>query len=307
MKYIKKFLTKETRNYKELEEYASIFEMLNNEKSIEEFSSKIKKTLSFLKGDVYLVKRVLEDVEVIGEETKEVKNAIKKSLVYKKLKETKKPYFYNEKKDADDEIYVGFPINSRGRFVGCILIKEKQEITKWKELYFALYLVAFAFRYYELVEKERDINIKDFVTNLYNEKYFYYHLEIEEEKYIRSKQPFTLVLFEIKNLGNINEECGYDVGERALRKFGEWLTIQSRIIDMPARIERGLFGVLLGNTEIDGANALIKRIEVTAKNNILKINDCEVQLEVKSAAVEYDKFYSKESFFKEAQGKLSEN
>lgn len=303
MKYTKKLLSKESRDYSSEVFYGSLFEMLNNEKTLEEYVEKILTSLTKISGPIHVVKRNTQSIDILTDNEEIEKEIIESSIVYKKVKETKKPFFLHNKNEDSAEYYAGFPLNLKGKFVGALLIEEKQELKSWKEVFVALHMLVFGFRYFSLVEKERNMNIQDIITGLYNEKYFYTHLEIEQEKYIRYKTPMTLVMFELKNFSSISNEYGFEIGERALNYMGQIIKKQSRIIDMPARIESGLFAVLLSNSPELGGAAISKRV-LTWLDEVIDIEGKEIKLEIAHSYVEYQHHHTRESFFKETHDKL---
>lgn len=305
MKYTKKLLSKEKRDYSNEVFYGNLFEMLNNEKTLEEYVAKILTSLNKVEGTIHVVRKNSQSIDILTESEEIEKEAIEKTEVYKKVKETKKPFFLHNKEEEDGQYYAGFPLNLKGKFVGALLIEKKQEIKSWKEIFVALHMLVFGVRYYSLVEKERNMNIQDVITGLYNEKYFYNHLEIEQEKYNRYKTPMTLVLFELKNFSAISNEHGFELGEKVLQYIGGTIKKQSRIIDMPARIEGGLFAVLLSNSPELGGTAITNRVK-TWVGDLLEVDGKDIMIDLGFSYVEYQSNHTRESFFKEAYDKLKE-
>lgn len=302
MKYTKNLLTREKRQTDDAKMYGGLFEILNNEKTIEEFIILSLKKLDKVNGNIHVVRKSSEIIEVLTDDENENKNKIMNSLVYKKVKETKKPFFFDENEE-EDEFYAGFPLNLKGRFIGALIIEEKQEIKQWNEIFIVLHMLVFAFRYYSLVEKEREINIKDVVTGLYNEKYFYNHFEVEEEKFIRFKTDLTLVLVELKNLSEINDKYGYEVGEKVLKRVAEVVKAQSRIIDMPAKVDREIFAVLLSGTVKMGGTALMNRVKMMLSEPV-EIDGKFIDIGIKTATSQFQNYHSKESFYAEVLEEL---
>ncbi|MDA1674822.1 MULTISPECIES: GGDEF domain-containing protein [Bacillus cereus group] len=303
MKYTKKLLSRENRDYSSEVFYGTLFEMLNNEKTLEEYVEQILTSLNKIEGPIHVVRRNAQSIDFLTESEEYEKDKVMNSEVYKKIKETKKPFFFHNLSEEGDEYYAGFPLNLKGKFVGAVLVEKKQEIKQWKEIYVALHMLVFGFRYFTLIEKEREMNIRDVITGLYNEKYFYTHLEIEQEKYRRYKTPMTLVLFELKNFAKIADEYGFEVGEKILQNLGAAVAKQSRSVDMPARIERGLFAVLLSNSPELGGEAIANRVNRWI-GDVVEVNGKEVKIDVGYSYVEYQYYHTRESFFTETYDKL---
>ena len=305
MKYTKKLLQREVSDTKDAQYFGQLFEILNNEKSLEEFVEKSLSHLQKVKGKKHVVRRIVDSLEVLtdNEDEENNKEFIKDSLVYKKVKETKKPFFNNDWSEGD--IYAGFPLNLKGKFIGALLIEEKQELEQWKELFVILHMLVFAFRYYSLIEVERNNNIKDAVTGLYNEKFFYNHFKVEEEKFVRFKTPMTLVLFQLENLQEINEKEDYETGEKVLSEIAQIIQAQARKIDMPARIERGLFAVLLSNTTGKGGEHISNRVKMRVGDSI-DVNGKEINVKLQYSFMQFENHHSKESFLEDLHNSLRE-
>jgi diguanylate cyclase (GGDEF)-like protein len=304
MKYTKKLLAREDRDYSDEFFYGSVFEMLNNEKTLEEYTTKVLSRLNKIKGNIYVVRRNQQTIDVLNESEDFNKESILESEVYQKVRETKKPFMLHNWEPESGEYFAGYPLNLKGRFVGALIIEEKQEIKYWKEIFVALHMLVFGFRYFALIEKERNMNIKDVVTGLYNDKYFFIQLEAEHAKYVRFKTPMTLVLIELENFSSITNEYDYEVGEKVLQIIGSVIQRQSRIYDMPARVERGLFAVLLSSTEELGGEAISNRV-IDWVGDAVEVNEKEIPVTLKFAYSEYQNHHTRESFFKEVYDKLT--
>lgn len=304
MKYTKKLLSRENHDYSSEVFYGGLFEMLNNEKTLEEYINKILSRLDKINGKIHVVRRNIQKIDILTEHEDIEIEIINESEVYKKVRETKKPFFLHTWTKESGEYYAGFPLNLKGKFVGALLIEDKQDIKQWKEVFVALHMLVFGFRYFSLIEKERNMNIKDVITGLYNEKFFYHNLETEQEKYIRSKSPMTLVLFEIKNFSSISDVYGYETAEKVLQYIGQIIEKQSRRYDMPARIERGLFAVLLSNSKELGGEAIINRVNNWLDETV-DVDGKEVEIKISHGYSEYQNHHTRESFFKEVYDKLS--
>lgn len=298
MKYAKKLLSRDNRSVEDAKFYGKLFEILNNEKMLEEFAEVLMTQLKDIEGDVHIVRRDGDTFDVITDVENENKDDIIDSAVFKVIKDTKKPYFNSDSDKETRGFYAGFPLNLKGRFIGGLIIEKKQDIKQWREIYTVLHMLVFVFRFYKLVEKEKNISIKDVATGLYNEKYFYNHFEIEEEKYRRFKTPMTLVLFRVKNIGEINDKYGYEAGEKLLRSIGKTIKGQSRLIDMPAKVDKGMFAVLLSSTSRVGGEALSTRVNMIIDESV-EVNGKAVPIEFEFAYGEFENHNSKESFLED--------
>jgi two-component system cell cycle response regulator len=77
----------------------------------------------------------------------------------------------------------------------------------------------------------------------------------------RFRRPLSMVVMDIDHFKNINEEYGYEVGDKVLAELGIWLKRFVRDEDMVARWASEEFVLLLSNCEQDTAVALMERIQ----------------------------------------------
>ncbi|MBI5094748.1 MAG: diguanylate cyclase [Candidatus Hydrogenedentes bacterium] len=71
------------------------------------------------------------------------------------------------------------------------------------------------------LERElKEISIKDSLTGLYNQRYFYDRLETEIERARRQKHPLSLVLFDVDQFKTYNDCHGHLEGDRVLQTAG---------------------------------------------------------------------------------------
>lgn len=74
----------------------------------------------------------------------------------------------------------------------------------------------------KLLESElKEMTIKDSLTCLYNQRYFYDRLEAEIERANRQGHPLSLLLFDVDQFKSYNDCHGHLEGDRVLRTVGE--------------------------------------------------------------------------------------
>ena len=97
-------------------------------------------------------------------------------------------------------------------------------------------------------------NTVDRECRIFNKKAF-----VEEvEKYIRQKQPFTIIGLDIDNFNRINERYSYTIGIAFLRKVAE--SIDHIAPDMTYRLDGDMFAVLFPQKGIFKKSVEIQRI-----------------------------------------------
>ncbi|OAG28063.1 GGDEF domain-containing protein [Thermodesulfatator autotrophicus] len=107
----------------------------------------------------------------------------------------------------------------------------------------------------------------DFLTGLYNRRFFEKELEINVEKAKRDRSVFSLILIDLDHFKKVNDQYGHLVGDEVLKKVAEIIKKNVRKIDVPARYGGEEFAIILPATGSEGALAVARRL----KHNINEI------------------------------------
>ena len=114
----------------------------------------------------------------------------------------------------------------------------------------------------QLVKKNRQLQIAnekiehllntDFLTSLYNRRYFFSQLEKILNQSNRKNDPhYGLIAIDIDKFKNINDSYGHDVGDLVLTEFSHMLKQNTRNIDISARIGGEEFASLINCSKND--------------------------------------------------------
>ena len=104
--------------------------------------------------------------------------------------------------------------------------------------------------------------ITDYMTNLYNRRYFTDRLVEELSRVKRNKKNTTsLMMFDLDKFKQINDTYGHLSGDEVIKKFAEILKRNLRNSDISARIGGEEFAVILPDTDIKSAEILANRIK----------------------------------------------
>ncbi|KAB0667458.1 diguanylate cyclase [Oryzomonas japonica] len=110
-------------------------------------------------------------------------------------------------------------------------------------------------KHYE--ENLRYLSTHDSLTNLYNRAYF----EAEMSRLAASRDfPVSIVIADIDGLKTINDNYGHDEGDRLIRMAADLLLSAFRAGDVVSRIGGDEFAVLLPHTDLETAQAAVRRI-----------------------------------------------
>jgi len=122
---------------------------------------------------------------------------------------------------------------------------------------------------YDKTEKERRnlerLAITDYLTGVYNVRFFYSRLDEEFSRSERHKMPLSCMMFDIDNFKRINDTYGHRVGDVVLREFAQLVRGHTRKSDIFARYGGEEFIMLLPQTSLAGAIAEAERLSKVVK------------------------------------------
>ncbi|MDP2168292.1 MAG: sensor domain-containing diguanylate cyclase [Thermodesulfovibrionales bacterium] len=95
--------------------------------------------------------------------------------------------------------------------------------------------------------------ITDFLTGVYNIRYFYHRLDDEFARHQRYNTPLSCIMFDLDYFKKINDTFGHRVGDIVLREFAQLVRRHTRKNDVFARYGGEEFILLLPQTGLQGA------------------------------------------------------
>ncbi len=101
---------------------------------------------------------------------------------------------------------------------------------------------------------------RDWLTGLYNRRYFEETLADHIAAARRYDRELSLVLFDINHFKEINDTNGHAAGDAALKAFAEVLKSTARAADIPCRFGGDEFAVLLPETSQENASKFAARV-----------------------------------------------
>ncbi|MFN2298423.1 MAG: GGDEF domain-containing protein, partial [Anaerolineales bacterium] len=91
-------------------------------------------------------------------------------------------------------------------------------------------------------------SITDFVTGVYNRRYFNEQLQLEVDRARRIGYPVSLLIFDIDYFKRVNDTYGHPVGDRILQMVARRIKDELRAVDILARYGGEEFAVILPGT-----------------------------------------------------------
>lgn len=142
-----------------------------------------------------------------------------------------------------------------GVTVGVLGVHDGATITEdqRKSLGVACGLVAIAVRNVQLFLDTQEHNLRDSLTNCFNRGHGLEALEGELSRARRSREPLSILLFDIDHFKTINDQLGHLRGDDLLRAVGAQLTRVLRTSDVRCRYGGDEFLIILPNTPLSGA------------------------------------------------------
>lgn len=116
----------------------------------------------------------------------------------------------------------------------------------------------------QLEQALNEKSIRDDLTGLYNQRYFYERLTAEIERAKRQNHPLSLLLFDVDHFKKYNDTYGHIEGDRLLKTIGEVVRESTRgFVDIPCRYGGDEFTVILPETGLEIARAIAERIRAS--------------------------------------------
>lgn len=149
-----------------------------------------------------------------------------------------------------------------GVAVGVLGIHDGATITsdQRKALGAAAGLIAIAVRNVQLFLETREHSLRDSLTNCFNRGHGLETLEGELRRARRSRQPLSILMFDIDHFKTINDELGHLRGDDLLRAVGAQLTRVVRSTDVRCRYGGDEFLIILPDTPLIGAQQVAESV-----------------------------------------------
>lgn len=120
-------------------------------------------------------------------------------------------------------------------------------------------------RLYKQREQLEKISRTDDLSQLSNRRFWEDCVFSEFERHKRSGSPLSMVMLDIDHFKQVNDQFGHVAGDQMIREISDLLSANARHADVVGRYGGEEFGVLLPDTELDGAMQCAERIRLSVQ------------------------------------------
>jgi diguanylate cyclase (GGDEF)-like protein len=132
-------------------------------------------------------------------------------------------------------------------------------------------LFALSYSHFCLEKKVDNLEVQDFVTEVYNRNYYLKALQIELERSRRLRQPLSVVKLAIDNFYEIEQSQGEAIRDSLLKSLASLVARTSRPHDLTCRTQMNEFAMILPHCSRKGAALRAERLRrVVESTNLIE-------------------------------------
>lgn len=184
--------------------------------------------------------------------------------------------------DVEDKSYMNIEYQLKrkdGKEIWCEFVGSKIELTEHKNS--IIWSILDITTQKELKNKLEEQAATDYLTELYNRRYFTKRLEEEISRIKRNKEIKTsFLMFDLDKFKNINDTLGHLIGDAVLKDFAYTLKASLRKSDIAGRIGGEEFAMILPDTDVENATILANRIREEVSNKTITIDSKDINFTV---------------------------
>lgn len=132
----------------------------------------------------------------------------------------------------------------------------------------------------ENINQIADFANKDFLTGVYNRRYFYYDMQEYLSSIEENPAPYAVALIDVDGLKDINDKYGQDGGDKILKHIAKRLIDDTKSNDTVARFGSGEFCVVLKNMPQEDAVKFLVSLRAGMAANPINIKSEPVKISV---------------------------
>ena len=165
-------------------------------------------------------------------------------------KRTQSPIYSNLKNKLILNSFIIYPFYYKNNYLGAIIlgsIDDFIDLDENKRITLELFVqnISLTWQHKQLLLKTEELDIIDYLTDLYNERYIKIRLEEEISRSIEYQRPCGFILLEIKNYKEYEKEFGTLEAEKLLKKLAKNFKENLRPIDIVGRFEQNILAAIV--------------------------------------------------------------
>jgi len=125
----------------------------------------------------------------------------------------------------------------------------------------------------DLFKQIKDSANKDFLTGMYNRRFFFEASKTSIAKAKRNSSKLAVVMLDIDNFKKINDNYGHNIGDIAIKEVANVLEKTLRESDLTSRFGGEEFCILLEDIELKDLYNRMENIRGTFEKNVIEVND----------------------------------
>jgi diguanylate cyclase (GGDEF)-like protein len=178
------------------------------------------------------------------------------------------------------ESLLAVPLRARNEALGALVLTGRRgsfSAAAGRVLELVCNQAAAALSTIQLLERTKDMAVRDGLTGLYNRREFDRLLGNTVKREDRSKGRFALLLLDLDHFKKLNDTYGHPAGDAGLRRTAEVLKGTLRGGDQAARYGGEEFVAILPGTDQAGALRLAERVRRAIENDTFTVDDARIR------------------------------
>jgi diguanylate cyclase (GGDEF)-like protein len=139
-----------------------------------------------------------------------------------------------------------------------VVCRIKYESLLWLGVILILFCTGFVTG--RLIQRLKLSSHTDFLTGLWNRRYFYLRLDEEESRATRKKTPLCVAMVDVDGFKTVNDTYGHAIGDVLLSDLAAILKKNTRKMDVVSRWGGDEFAIIFPETSLDTALDVMKRV-----------------------------------------------
>ena len=156
----------------------------------------------------------------------------------------------------------------------------------------------------EQIEKERQLTLRDVLTEIPNRLAYDERLNLELANFKRNKSSFVLVVWDIDFFKKVNDNYGHAAGDQVLKLVASMLNKNMRETDFIARYGGEEFVSILPGTDANGAELITNKLRTLIEESNFHFRDESVNITVSAGYAEIKENEEGEGLFVRADKAL---